>query len=526
MTRPQRRTTSSGRRLAGALVALSIATLGSACATGASTSANTPAQITVTADASTPMGVIPATAFGLNASAYDTHLLDATIPGLMKGAGVKVVRYPGGSVSDTYQWDSNTDYIGQGSIGGGVDADNTFDRYMQVVQATGAQAMITVNYGSGTPQDAAHWVRYANKGGPGYTGTVPTYAGASPTGNTYGIQYWEIGNELYGNGTYGSHWETDVRTNNGGKDGPDAYGANAANYIAAMKAVDPGIKVGVVLTAPGNWPDAEAGLTPNWNATVLPHVCSTLDFADVHWYPQDPDKEDDVALLSSPEQGIPGRTDSIPTMVAHLRQEISAACPGRADQIQIMITETNSVSYDPGKQTTSQTDALFAADSYMTWLENGVANVDWWQLHNGPVIGKNNSASLYGTADYGDYGILADGTGSEPAANTPLPAYYAFALLNDFAHAGDTMLKASSDNPLVTVHAVRRADGHLALLCINKDQHAAYSARLSLSGGAAPTSAKTYFYGQKSTAITSPGAYDAHAKTLTLPAYSLTVLVL
>jgi alpha-L-arabinofuranosidase len=47
--------------------------------------------------------------------------------------------------------------------------------------------MITVNYGSGTPQEAAGWVQYANKGGPGYTGPVPTYPGASSTGHTYGI---------------------------------------------------------------------------------------------------------------------------------------------------------------------------------------------------------------------------------------------------------------------------------------------------------------------------------------------------
>lgn len=26
----------------------------------------------------------------------------------------------------------------------------------------------------------------------------------------YGAKYWEIGNELYGNGHYGSGWETDT----------------------------------------------------------------------------------------------------------------------------------------------------------------------------------------------------------------------------------------------------------------------------------------------------------------------------
>ncbi len=51
--------------------------------------------------------------------------------------------------------------------------------------------MVTANYGTGTAEEAAGWVRYANvtKG--------------------YGIKYWEIGNENYGNGHYGAAWEAD-----------------------------------------------------------------------------------------------------------------------------------------------------------------------------------------------------------------------------------------------------------------------------------------------------------------------------
>lgn len=67
---------------------------------------------------------------------------------------------------------------------------------MGVVSRSGVQAMVTVNYGSnaagtagGDPQKAAAWVHYANvtKG--------------------YGVTYWEIGNEVYGNGFYGARLE-------------------------------------------------------------------------------------------------------------------------------------------------------------------------------------------------------------------------------------------------------------------------------------------------------------------------------
>ena len=59
--------------------------------------------------------------------------------------------------------------------GGFVAPGTDFDQFMGTVQAVGAQAILIANYGSGTPQEAADWVRYANvtKG--------------------YHDQYWEIG---------------------------------------------------------------------------------------------------------------------------------------------------------------------------------------------------------------------------------------------------------------------------------------------------------------------------------------------
>ena len=79
-----------------------------------------------------------------------------------------------------------------------------FSQFMSVVRQAGAQAMVTVDYGTGDtigqqdgsgetgPQIAADWVRYAN------------------IEHHYGIRYWEIGNEVYGNGTYGADWEADA----------------------------------------------------------------------------------------------------------------------------------------------------------------------------------------------------------------------------------------------------------------------------------------------------------------------------
>jgi hypothetical protein len=303
----------------------------SAC--GGSTESRTAASVTV--NARSALGQLPSTAFGVGAVVWDDHLLDANFPGLLSAAGVQVIRYPGGSASDAYRWQSNTIVSGQDYH---ANPSNTFDAFMGVVQATDAQTMITINYGSGTPQEAAGWVQYANKGGPGYTGPVPTYAGGSSTGHTYGVTYWEIGNEIYGNGTYGNPWEHDVHAKS-----PTTYAKQVVAFSQAMKAVDPGIKVGVVLTTPGNWPDGQtsASSPQPWNTTVLPMACSSIDFVIVHWYPQSPGNESDAGLLAAPSQ--------IAGMVSTLRSEIHQYCGSHGSSVQMMITETNSVSSHSGK---------------------------------------------------------------------------------------------------------------------------------------------------------------------------------
>jgi len=252
----------------------------------------TPASATV--NARRGLGKFSPLAVGLNSAAWDVDLPDHDVSRLIGDAAVQTLRYPGGSTSDNYHWLSNTP--DDPTVGGTVE-DANFDAYMSVVQATGAQAMITVNYGSGTEQEAADWVRYANRGGARYKGPVPTYPGACRNGHNYGIRYWEIGNELYGDGTYGATWEVNHKSHD-----PTTYAQGVVRYSAAMKAVDPSVRIGAVLTAPGNWPDGQlSDASPQpWNDTVLSLACGAIDFVVIHWYPQGPTGESDAGLLSSP----------------------------------------------------------------------------------------------------------------------------------------------------------------------------------------------------------------------------------
>jgi len=68
------------------------------------------------------------------------------------------------------------------------------------------------------------------------------------------------------------------------------------------------------------------------------------------------------------------------------------------------VTETNStIDMD------TQPAALFGADMYMTWLENGVSNVDWWErAQRAGTISTVNGVNR----TTGDQGILSNGSSS------------------------------------------------------------------------------------------------------------------
>jgi hypothetical protein len=523
--------------VAGIAMAAALAASGAPAATAqaAVPGGSDPTAVEISVAAGSALARVPGTAIGINASTYDGNLTDTQVPALLRNAGVSLVRLPGGTESDEYDWKTNTDVIS-----GGKEAVD-FDQFMSVIRQAGAQAMVTVDYGTGNtigqqdgsgetgPQIAADWVRYAN------------------VEHHYDVRYWEIGNEVYGNGTYGADWEPDAHcdTSPGGPAvtlgsepsqtydcGPAAYAANVKQYIAAMKAVDPAISIGVVLTAsgaPNNWPDGVTNPVTSpqsWNQTVLTALGSQIGFADVHWYPQNPSN---VTPPGPTDAGLLADTAGIPASVAALRSEF-ATWAGNPD-IPIMITETNSVSSNPGKQTLSVVNALYLEQDYLTWLENGVSNVDWWQVHNGIVTSGDNGTSLYGSADYGDYGVLSDGSCGttpsgtqvcEPPADTPFPAYYGLQLLSRFIQPGDTLVAATSSQSLVQAFAVRTPRG-LRVMAVNDDPADSYSVTLSAPGYQVRRGAPVLFYGEQSPAVQYLRGAEAGA---TLPPYSITMYTL
>jgi hypothetical protein len=284
-----------------------------------------------------------------------------------------------------------------------------------------------------------------------------------------------------------------------------------------MKAVDPTIKIGAVLTLPGNWPDSAVASSDNgdWNKIVLSTAGSAIDFVIVHFYPP---SSMGAGVLNAPEQ-LTGE-------LAQLRQEINQYAGANGPNISVAMTETDSNNYMD-----TQVNALYAADTYMTSLESGAFTVDWWDTHNGP---GNVSTAPDGATDFGDEGLLSSGTcvgtagqgGScEPALNTPFPPYYAISMLSKLGLPGDTMVNAGTDQQMVTAHAVRNANGDLSVMLINKDPASTYQVTLHYAGFTPVATAPTvYTYGDEATSISS--AVQGTNMSQTLAPYSIETIVL
>ena len=108
-----------------------------------------------------------------------------------------------------------------------------------------------------TDQEAAGWVEYVNGPATSKYGALRAKHGHP---EPFGVKYWEIGNEIWGD------WVRDYSD-------AATYVVNARRYVRAMKAVDPSIKIIAV-----GHNDME------WNRTVLREIGDEIDMISIHHY--------------------------------------------------------------------------------------------------------------------------------------------------------------------------------------------------------------------------------------------------
>ena len=458
-----------------------------------------PASAQITIDAAGAATAISRDVLGAALATWS----DITLPQVassLGNIGIGLVRWPGGSESDSYHW------AGGGSVcsagGGYVYPPSTFDNLMNLdVRPNNLDVAVTVNYGSnaacnagGDPAEAAAWVSYAKSKG-------------------YAVKYWTVGNEVFGG------WEFDLHSP---PHDAATYAAAVKNgYYPQIKAADPNAQVGIVVSG---------SYAPSWDTTVFHNT--PFDFVEMHYYAQGPGNETDAYLLGG------GVTD-FANALSSMRSSMTSA--GIAPSVPIYVGELNSVYANPGKQTVSIVNGLFAGMAVAEMMKQGIPLATWWIAFGGCNTGTNNSASLYGWQNFGAYTLFSDGNGecgSNIPLATPFPTARAYQLLSQFAPAGSKMipLTLGSGASSVRAYAASNPTGY-ALLAFNLDQNNATTLSVALNGqGRSAFTATQTTYGKLQYDDSKTNVWTAPISTalgtvstsfnVSLPPWSMSVLTL
>jgi hypothetical protein len=443
-----------------------------------------PAVVHVSVLANQTVRTVNGNVFGINQVGWDANVNTPASVAILNDAGIPCLRWPGGSWGDGWHW-TNED-LGWGS---------TSKDFIALATNTHAQAFIIVNYGSSDAEEAAYGVRMFN------------------ITNHCNFKYWEVGNEV------GGSWELDNNTNAPWQPhDPWTYAMRFTNYYAQMKEADPTIKIGAVadITEDGtanytNHPvvNPRTGVTHNgWTPVMLTYMRSNNcipDFLIEHNY--GPTAGDTQDLLYSKKWS---------SDAASLRQMLTDYLGSAGTNVTLEATE-NGTGGD--KQCVSLTGGLFYADTIGQILQTEFNSRLWWDFRNGPSTLTDPDPAFYGWRTNGDGSILVDGgiVYGLGGVGSAYPTYYVAKLMPHFAADGDTVVAATSDYPLLAAYSIKRTNGTLTLLVINKSSSSNLTATINLSGYVPSTNAIVYSYGipQDTAARTGVGSPDNAQTNLT-----------
>ena len=136
---------------------------------------------------------------GPDSSIPNTRGIRNDVVAALKAIKVPNVRWPGGCFADEYHWRKGIGPQRTVTLNpnwGGVIEPNTFGthEFMDFLDQIGSEAYVSVNVGSGTPQEAAEWLEYLTTAQPT---TLAKERGANGHPSPYTINFLGIGNESW-----------------------------------------------------------------------------------------------------------------------------------------------------------------------------------------------------------------------------------------------------------------------------------------------------------------------------------------
>jgi hypothetical protein len=225
------------------------------------------------------------------------------------------------------------------------------------------------------------------------------------------------------------------------------------------------------------------GITPDF---LIYHFYWQYTTSGWTYYTDSPDS--DPLLLQVAGNPSPSTWSDWASAAASLRQQLTDYLGTNGSKVELCVTENNSDAGAMGRESTSLVNALYLADSASQLMKTEFRSYLWWDLHNGADTSGDLDPSIYGWRNSGDYGIT-------DSSDTPYPTFYAKKLLQHFAGPGDSVLNATSDNLLLSAYAVRRTNGALTLLVINKSMVNHLGAQIGLTNFVPWGQATTLSYG-------------------------------
>lgn len=418
--------------------------------------APTSTNVTINIDRSNVITKTPRSIAGNNSNIWmGQYVTEASLMGYITKMHPHIIRFPGGSISDVFFWnaqpgtppaDAPTNLVQANGTPvvsnfwfGKNTAEWTFsvDNYYSMLQQTGNQGMITINYGyarygkSANPVAvaahlAADWVRYDN-------------------GRT---KYWEIGNENFGDWEAG--YRIEVADNQDGQPeylSGQLYGQHFKVYADSMRnaAAESGrtIHIGAVMSeaAPESWWTPTA---TNWNTGLMAGAGNYPDFYIVHNYYTPYQTNADAATILATPQAV------TQTMMNYVKQQITGAA---ITQKPVILGEWNITSMG-SKQQVSHINGLHATMILGEAIKNKFGMTARWDFANG-------------WSDGNDHGIfnIGDEPGGIPKWN-PRPAFYYMYFFQKYA--GDRMVASSSTDANLVSYATSFSSGETGVILVNK----------------------------------------------------------
>ena len=393
---------------------------------------------------------------------------------MAKALGTPVVRF-GGNFTSGYHWrdgvgpmDKRVSMLNQAW---GIPEYNHFgtDEFLRFCQLIGAEPQVALNLGSGTPEEAAEWVRYIDGKWQGGAGRL-----------------WELGNELWGNFQIGYPTEPRVA-------------ARTLEFSSAIRKVDPRAR----LIATGQDPDH----FESWNAAQLANAPGAFNYLSTHFV-------------------VSGNQVAAPNPTPEFMAAASLALPvGLERRLRLMKQQIDADERDRGKVRIAFTEWLFAGPEKQVPMYNnlggalataGFLNTLMRVADFTPV------ADMTGLIEFG-------GVWQNRGITYGVPAYWAFRLYStaDAIRLVDSTVKVETYDveqgvrripsiravPYLDVAAALNADGsRLTLFAVNRNPSSEIRSKVMLSGFAARTA--------KGQQLTAPDLYtvnDADAPEAVVP---------